>query len=390
MSKEVLQLSTNALKIHPRNSEFFDDVSGEDYERFKSSIENEGILTPLVVAPDMTLISGHQRLKAAKDIGLATVPVIVNENLTDDNMKLRALIAANFGRLIADDSLKWIKATAEYVKLVGNQNGGDRKSECHRDTLKKSWDDIAKELGISRKKLARAIAIENKLSEPLKEFFYSGEIGFVVASDILASLSPEEQTAILEKLDAGQSYTAKQIKAYVDEVKQKNDALEQKNKELKALKESAKEKDKKISELESEVKEPQTITVVDNTAVDSLQKEFDKYKKDSEKDYKNLQKSWTEKVKENQDLRKQIDTLENQTVGKEYEKQLKDSVLIFCGRINNFIQDVGGYVWLTEKINELPELERTGYIKAVNAIKSWADTMIFNIDNNIVNNIVNE
>lgn len=376
MSKEILQLSTNALKIHPRNSEFFDDVSGEDYERFKSSIENEGILTPLVVAPDMTLISGHQRLHAAKDLKLATVPVIINENLIDDNMKLRALIASNFGRLIYTNSPKWTKATAEYVKLVGYKNGDNQYTdrESPGETPKKSWDDIAKELGMSRAKLARAIAIENKLSEPLKEFFYSGEIGFKVAADILSSLSKEEQTAILEKLDTGQKYSAKQIQSYIDDIKTKDN-------ELSKLKDSIKEKDSKIAQLES--REPEKITVVDKSAADEIQRKFDSYRKDSEKDFKNLQDSWSEKVRENQHLRKKISALENQTAAKEYEKQLKDSVLIFCGRINNFIQDVGGYVWLTEKINELPALERKGYIEAVKAIKSWADTMEYNINNNI-------
>lgn len=374
MSKEVLQLSTNALKIHPRNSEFFDDVSGEDYERFKSSIENEGILTPLVVAPDMTLISGHQRLHAAKDLKLATVPVIINENLIDDNMKLRALIAANFGRLIYTNSPKWTKATAEYVKLVGYGKDGRPKKHSLRGNVSKSLDEISKELGISKTKLSRAIAIENKLSEPLKEFFYSGEIGINVAADILSSLSKEEQAAILEKLDAGQKYSTKQIQSYIDDIKSKDN-------ELSKLKDSIKEKDSKIAQLES--REPEKITVVDKSAADEIQRKFDSYRKDSEKDFKNLQDSWSEKVRENQHLRKKISALENQTAAKEYEKQLKDSVLVFCGRINNFIQDVGGYVWLTEKINELPALERKGYIEAVKAIKSWADTMEYNINNNI-------
>jgi len=44
---------------------------------------------------------------------------------------------------------------------------------------------------------------------------------------------------------------------------------------------------------------------------------------------------------------------------------------------------VGGYVWLSDKINEIPELERRGYVEAVNAIKAWADTMDYNINNKL-------
>ena len=35
------------------------------------------------------------------------------------------------------------------------------------------------------------------------------------------------------------------------------------------------------------------------------------------------------------------------------------------------------------EINEIPELEREGYIKSVHAIKSWADTMEYNINNKV-------
>ncbi len=225
----ITNLDPACLKEHARNTEFFDDITADDYARFKDSINNEGILTPLVVAPDMTVISGHQRLHAAIDLGLKTVPVIINESLSDEDSKLRALIAANFGRLIQTNSPKWTKATAEYVKLVGNQNGGNRKSECLGDTLKKSWDDIAKELGISRKKLSRAIAIENKLSEPLKERFYNGEIGFNLAADLLSSLPEHEQMEIFQNLPAGKKVTKREVDEVLYYLNEKDKAILEKD-----------------------------------------------------------------------------------------------------------------------------------------------------------------
>lgn len=36
----VLDYSIEFLKVHPRNSEFYDDISGEDYEQFKATIQN--------------------------------------------------------------------------------------------------------------------------------------------------------------------------------------------------------------------------------------------------------------------------------------------------------------------------------------------------------------
>ncbi|HAT4314995.1 ParB N-terminal domain-containing protein [Clostridium perfringens] len=47
----------------------------------------------------MTIISGHQRYKACKDLGINLVPLIIREDLVDENEKLKKLLATNFGRL---------------------------------------------------------------------------------------------------------------------------------------------------------------------------------------------------------------------------------------------------------------------------------------------------
>ena len=92
------QIDINVLKPHPRNNEFFDDLNGEEFERLKNSIKDEKIYNDILVSPDMTIISGHQRVRAAKELGLKLVPIKIDEDLQDENSKLRALISNNFGR----------------------------------------------------------------------------------------------------------------------------------------------------------------------------------------------------------------------------------------------------------------------------------------------------
>ena len=41
---------------------------------------------------------------------------------------------------------------------------------------------------------------------------------------------------------------------------------------------------------------------------------------------------------------------------------------------------MGGYVWLADKIAELPEREREGYIKAIMAVRDWSMVLIDNIE----------
>ena len=90
-----------------------------------------------------------------------------------------------------------------------------------------------------------------------------------------------------------------------------------------------------------------------------------------------------DKVSELQTLRKQMETMNENSPHTQYEKKLQDSTLLFCAKIANFIEQVGGYIWLTDKINEIPELEREGYIRAIHMIKEWADTMEYNINNKL-------
>ena len=64
---------------NPRNNE-------KTVERLVGSIKDYGFNVPLVVNKDMVLITGHARLKAARKIGLASVPCVVVD-LTEEQAK---------------------------------------------------------------------------------------------------------------------------------------------------------------------------------------------------------------------------------------------------------------------------------------------------------------
>lgn len=216
MSKEIQNISVNVLKVHPRNTEFFDDISGKEYEAFKNSIQEEGFINEIIVAPDMTIISGHQRYKAAKELGIKLVPVRIREDLLDEDKKLKVLLTANFQRSRNSES-KQRKVVSEYVRLCGYKNGGDRKSEGQKDLLKLS--EIAKQLGISEKSLKRMLSIERNLTDSMKELLDTGVITKTLAADIIASLSESEQEELLKKLDITQKITQKQVQQYINKIK---------------------------------------------------------------------------------------------------------------------------------------------------------------------------
>lgn len=331
------QINISVLKPHPRNNEFFDDLNGEEFERLKNSIRDEKIYTDILVSPDMTIISGHQRVRAAKELGLTLVPIKIDEDLQDEDLKLRALISNNFGRRKNDPS-KDRKALETYVSLRGFEQGRPKK-DANMACL--SLEDIAKELNMSKRNLQRALRIERNLTESMKELLDSGEITKTFASDTIASLSKEEQEELISKLDVTKTYTQKQMQKYIDEIK----------------------------ELKSNPPKPYDY--------DSTKRELQDYKKD----YSNLKSQFDEKVSELQKLRKQIENMKETTPTEQYNKKLKDSTIFFCSKVADFIEKVGGYVWLVDHLNELPDYEKKSYVSAVNAIYAWADNLLNNINN---------
>jgi ParB family chromosome partitioning protein len=78
----VLQLSADAIVRNPRQPRK-SDFDPKDLEELASSIQEHGIIQPLIVSPGeggtYILIAGERRLRAAKQLGLLTVPAIVRQ-----------------------------------------------------------------------------------------------------------------------------------------------------------------------------------------------------------------------------------------------------------------------------------------------------------------------
>lgn len=343
MNKEITNVSIDVLKVHPRNTEFFDDISGAEYEEFKNSIKEEGIISEIIVAPDMTIISGHQRYKAAKELGIKMIPIRIREDLIDEDKKLKVLLAANFGRSKNDDA-KQRKVAVEYVRLCGYGHGEIGKNHSqnsqNENSEKLTLEEIAKRLGTSKANLTRALSIERNLTESMKELLDTGVISKTVASDVITSLSKDEQEELIKSMDITQKITQKQVQQYINEIKQ--------------------------------LKENPPIP----SDYNSTKRELLDYKND----YNNLKSQFNEKVLELQELRKQIENMKVTEPTEQYNKKLKDSTIFFCSKVADFIEKVGGYVWLSDHLNELPDYERKSYVNAVKAIYAWAENLLSNIN----------
>ena len=88
------QINIDELKPHPRNNEFFDDMSSEKWKEFIESIKTRGVIEPVVITGDRVIVSGHQRVRACKELGIETVVCDVHTYKNDDEI-LQDLLETN-------------------------------------------------------------------------------------------------------------------------------------------------------------------------------------------------------------------------------------------------------------------------------------------------------
>lgn len=195
--EQIIQVPLRAIRPHPRNVEFFDEADTESFARLKASIAEVGMLTPIRVSKDYTIVSGHQRYRACKELGVEMVNVIVDSELEDENDKLMQLIASNFGR-IKNDPIKQGKMIAEYEQLCGIAKGRPRGGK-NGNNSRISQEELAKELGCDVTTLRNLKRLAN-LSPEVQEVVRSGQISPTSAVKVLAGLSVDEQIKIINAL----------------------------------------------------------------------------------------------------------------------------------------------------------------------------------------------
>ena len=343
----------NELIPHPRNAEFFDDMDGQKWEDFLKSVRTSGIIEPVIVTQDLVIVSGHQRVRAAKAIGLAKIAVEVR-HYADDDKVLKDLIETNIMQrgLGNTNPVKLAKCIAELERILGITHGGDRKSSSNNFNLK-TQGDLAKEIGISPQQIANYKKLLNLVPE-LQTAVESGQISATNASAILARLPETEQKAVAEQIVGTDGKVSRQ--------------------ELEFYK-------NRVAELSAQ--KPQTIEkIVEVESKETLRKlkRAEQSASDYKADYEREKQRTADKQREVLRLREELQDAKEQTKQANFSQKLIENAAFFMTGCGRFISEYGGLVWIVDHLEELPEQERTGYIKAVNAVYAWANTLKQNIE----------
>ena len=158
------------------------EFSDEKLTELADSIKVHGIIQPLVVrenAGKYQLIAGERRLRAAKLVGLSTVPVVIKE-MSEQTMMEVALVE-NLQR----ENLSPIEEAEAYRRLM---------NEFHL-----TQDDIAKKVGKSRPAVANTLRLLN-LPREVQSDLNSGTLTMGHARSLLSLKTPEEQKKIWNQI----------------------------------------------------------------------------------------------------------------------------------------------------------------------------------------------
>lgn len=215
------------LKNHPKNKEFFDDIHGEQWEDFKKSIVRRGVVEGIVVTQDLMIVSGHQRVRACKELGILEVPCRITHypdvdkktGNSKEDMILEDLICTNImQRGVGNvNPMKMAKCIMELERIYGIRHGGDRKSCGNKkgefrgnqyikkanidntDKIIRTQSDLADRIGVCQRQLQDYKRLNNLIPE-LQLLIENGSMKATVGYKIWAKMPQDEQEKFFNEI----------------------------------------------------------------------------------------------------------------------------------------------------------------------------------------------
>lgn len=198
--------------IQPFHDHPFHLYEGERLEDMIASVKEHGILNPVIVQKidgGYEMLSGHNRMNAAKLAGLKEVPAIVKTDLSEEEAYVYVietnLMQRFFSDLLISEKAAVLKARYEKESCQGRRNdiieeiarleGKEVEvTRGHGDHRMKTRDTIGKEYELSGSSVGRLLKL-NDLIKPFKDMVDRGSLYTKVALQ-LAFLPEEEQNMV--------------------------------------------------------------------------------------------------------------------------------------------------------------------------------------------------
>lgn len=190
-------------KLHRFKNHPFKVIDNAEMEDLVESIQNYGVMTPLIARPDSNggyeLIAGHRRKRACELAGLKEAPVIIRD-FNDDEATIQ-MIDTNLQR---EKLLPSEKAFAYKMKLDAMRHQGSRTDLTSAQVGQKltTRDIVAAEVGESKNQVSRYIRL-TELNRTLLEQVDEGKVAFNTGVELTYLTAAEQECvlSVMEKLN---------------------------------------------------------------------------------------------------------------------------------------------------------------------------------------------
>ena len=189
-------------KLFPFEGHPFKVQDNEEMNALIESIQEQGILSPLIVRPkentadEYEIVSGHRRFRAAVKAGIKEVPALIVP--LDRAAAAIAVVDSNLHR---EHILPSEKAFAYKLKMEALSRQGKR-TDLTSDQVGRKLETaeiIGQQADESKNQVRRYIRLTN-LIPPILDMVDEGRIAFTPAVE-LSYLQPEEQTMLLSEME---------------------------------------------------------------------------------------------------------------------------------------------------------------------------------------------
>ena len=378
------EILVSELKPHPMNDYYFDDMEGQKWKKFLSSITvrmkrgQNGIIEPIVITQDKVIVSGHQRVRACKELGIESV--IAEVRIYDnENEVVQDLIETNIRQrgTIGDDEIKVGRRIKKLEELYGIQHGGNHGNQHtggkpnnvgFGNNIPHTQEELAKMMGIDNMESYRQAKKLESLPQEIKDLVEAGNISASTASRLIVRLSPEEQEQLVQMLPAAEKFTQKQIAEYIEQIRDLKQQLSVKDQELANAHDENEDLHKQLENQEVRV-ETRTVIPDDYDALKAKVENYEKNLQSQRNEYKKLFDDYTESIK-------RISLYEEQEGIQDFNQKLERDAVLFCSKVSGFLVDVGGYAYIPDHIDLLPQNEKDAYVKSVRQLVAWGVNLI--------------
>lgn len=145
--------------------------------------------------------------------------------------------------------------------------------------------------------------------------------------------------------------------------------------EIKALTDELTARDKKIKEL---ISNP-TVEIRTPADYHQAKAKAEAYDRETARLNRKLQEAYDQR----NELQDRVTELERATNEGLESASLSENIFYFCAISNNFISNVGGLVWLTERICDMPPKEKEMFLKAARAFRDFGLAFTQNLEKGV-------